>query len=108
VNPIFCIANLLFVHPSLVELIKDEVQNLVTTPNLVVLISLVFKPQWIVTQLHPTNLKPLNVAQSMIKILRYLPLDTLFSIYDKMIPLISNPQYLNSKFLINKESHLLI
>lgn len=97
-NPIFCIANLLFVHPSLAELIKDEIQHLITNANLIVFISLVFKTQWVITQHHPTTLKPLNVAQSMVKILRILPLDTLLNIYDKMVPLISNPLYLNRNF----------
>jgi hypothetical protein len=97
-NPILCIANLLFVNPALADLIKDEIQNLITTPNLTILIKLVFTPQWVITQHHPSNLKALNVAQSMVKILGILPLDTLFNIYDKLVPIISNPQYLNSKF----------
>lgn len=92
----------MFIFPNIADLIKDDIQQLVTTPNLILLISLVFKPQWVVTQLHPSSLKPLNVAQNLVKVLRFLPLDTLINIYDKMIPLISNPQYLNSKFL-NKQ-----
>ncbi|KAI6184992.1 hypothetical protein M3Y97_00656500 [Aphelenchoides bicaudatus] len=94
-NSVLFIANLLFIYPGIATLIKDEVQYLISAPNLVSFVSLVLKPTWVVAQCHPSEMTPLNVAKPLKKMLNALPLDTLINIYSQLSFLITDPQHLN-------------